>query len=577
MKLSAGQQQVIESNKDLLVLGSPGAGKTTVGLLKARHRVANGLEDHQRVLFLSFSNSAVYQIQNAADISLSLQDRKKLQVRTFHSLCFELLKCYGGLLGAKLPIGIFPPEDENINDNQDMRRVARETGMVTFNLLVVFAKELLGRSRSIAEVFRHKYPLVIVDEFQDTDDTEWDLINTMTQGGQLVCLADPHQRIYDFRPGVTEKRIEILRQTRNPHVIDLAGDNFRSPQSTVSQIASYVLDPSVRVTMNGNVLFNTYQYQNQCGVVLKRAVVDLEKKIAQDNGIPRPSVAIVAASNDTVQIISDWLSKKTPTANFVLRHDILVDDNALMHSWKTLARFMEFAGGDGINSKIAALMQTMADFYKYRNSKSANQQADKLLRWSSMLNTGQIPRATQTPKKITDCLNKIGSIPWSGNPTEDVDRTLQALSQCKDSYLSPITQYIRFKPPCRMGDKITGKVSEFYKDNRGYLGMLDPFRRWLVQDRIADRFKKPFGRILMTMHKCKGREYDGMVIFDGLYDPHRITLRGDRQPYWNSRRVLRVAISRARHKVAVVYPKNNPSPVLSFLLPQASSNLAVVN
>jgi DNA helicase-2/ATP-dependent DNA helicase PcrA len=58
--------------------------------------------------------------------------------------------------------------------------------------------------------------------------------------------------------------------------------------------------------------------------------------------------------------------------------------------------------------------------------------------------------------------------------------------------------------------------------------------------------------MVMSMHKSKGKEFDGVVIVEGVYaglffDPGR-----ERPPFERSRRLLRVAITRARINVAIV-------------------------
>lgn len=51
MKLSEKQEEVLEAEGHLLVIGGPGAGKTTISILKAA-KVAASLRLGQEVLFL---------------------------------------------------------------------------------------------------------------------------------------------------------------------------------------------------------------------------------------------------------------------------------------------------------------------------------------------------------------------------------------------------------------------------------------------------------------------------------------------------------------------------------------------
>ncbi|MDN4465303.1 ATP-binding domain-containing protein [Microbacterium aurantiacum] len=56
-----------------------------------------------------------------------------------------------------------------------------------------------------------------------------------------------------------------------------------------------------------------------------------------------------------------------------------------------------------------------------------------------------------------------------------------------------------------------------------------------------------------AMHKSKGKEFDGVVIVEGH---HRSVFFAEREeaPHLATRRLLRVAITRARHKVVIVRP-----------------------
>lgn len=70
------------------------------------------------------------------------------------------------------------------------------------------------------------------------------------------------------------------------------------------------------------------------------------------------------------------------------------------------------------------------------------------------------------------------------------------------------------------------------------------------------------GCTLMTMHKCKGKEFDAIIIYDGLRPPHRIVRHDDTPPYEKSRRLFRVGVSRARKYVYILTPASDPCPLI---------------
>src|SRR5260370_16840448 len=100
------RQGVIDAVGHVLVLGGPGAGKTTLALLKAKPLLAR-LKPGQKVLFLSFSRAAVQQILARCCEVLTRQERKLIDVRTYHAFCWNLLHTPAPPFRA-LPLTIIP-------------------------------------------------------------------------------------------------------------------------------------------------------------------------------------------------------------------------------------------------------------------------------------------------------------------------------------------------------------------------------------------------------------------------------------------------------------------------------------
>ena len=86
------------------------------------------------------------------------------------------------------------------------------------------------------------------------------------------------------------------------------------------------------------------------------------------------------------------------------------------------------------------------------------------------------------------------------------------------------------------------------------------FEPWLRD--VLRREPTPGGVTLSTVHRVKGREWDRVVVFGataGLV-PHRLA-----EDVEEERRVLHVAITRGRHRVAVLGDASRPSPFLAEL------------
>ena len=71
---------------------------------------------------------------------------------------------------------------------------------ITHNAVILFVLELFDRFPEVRKFYQSYYPLIVVDEFQDTNCIAWQLLESIIirDRTQLVFLGDPLQRIYGF-------------------------------------------------------------------------------------------------------------------------------------------------------------------------------------------------------------------------------------------------------------------------------------------------------------------------------------------------------------------------------------------
>jgi DNA helicase II / ATP-dependent DNA helicase PcrA len=63
-----------------------------------------------------------------------------------------------------------------------------------------------------------------------------------------------------------------------------------------------------------------------------------------------------------------------------------------------------------------------------------------------------------------------------------------------------------------------------------------------------------YGTVSLNMHKSKGKEFDAVIIVEGLHRDRLLDQAWEAKRVVRNRRVLRVAITRARHAVIFVRP-----------------------
>jgi DNA helicase-2/ATP-dependent DNA helicase PcrA len=90
-----------------------------------------------------------------------------------------------------------------------------------------------------------------------------------------------------------------------------------------------------------------------------------------------------------------------------------------------------------------------------------------------------------------------------------------------------------------------------------YVGARKALDDALAQDQLLSTGEELHGIHVMNMHKCKGKQFDGVVLYRQQYHSPFVW-RGEKNPYMKSRRLLHMAITRAKSHVLILdeaYPQ----------------------
>ena len=110
------------------------------------------------------------------------------------------------------------------------------------DLLTALARALRGAQGAVlAQTIAARYPLVMIDEFQDTDDLQFQLFDQVfgithpptPSASVLVLIGDPKQSIYRFRNADIDSYLKARRSVRGIHTLK---DNFRSTPLLVDAV-----------------------------------------------------------------------------------------------------------------------------------------------------------------------------------------------------------------------------------------------------------------------------------------------------------------------------------------------------
>lgn len=111
----------------------------------------------------------------------------------------------------------------------------RRRGILGYDDLLTRLADALDADDSPAQLRMHqRWPIVMVDEFQDTDPVQWKVIDrAFTDRSTLILIGDPKQAIYAFRGGDI---VTYLKAAETAGVKMTLGKNWRSDGALVDRL-----------------------------------------------------------------------------------------------------------------------------------------------------------------------------------------------------------------------------------------------------------------------------------------------------------------------------------------------------
>ena len=274
------QQAVTASDGPVLVLAGPGSGKTRV----LTHRVAWLVLERDvapwRIVAVTFTNKAAREMRERLEHLLDPSAAHSLTLGTFHATCARILRREAEAAGVPRDYAIFDADDQLrlvrqvVKDlNLDEKRysptmvhaaISRaknelipperyDTGSyygevvkriyeryqallatnnaLDFDDLLVVAVRTFAENPDVLARYQERYRHVLVDEFQDTNQAQYALVQQLTGlHHNLFCVADEDQSIYRWR-GADYRNIRRLRDDHPDLVTILLEQSYRSTQT----------------------------------------------------------------------------------------------------------------------------------------------------------------------------------------------------------------------------------------------------------------------------------------------------------------------------------------------------------
>ncbi|HWQ91810.1 MAG TPA: UvrD-helicase domain-containing protein [Clostridia bacterium] len=303
--LNPQQRQAVETiHGPVLILAGAGTGKTRVITFRIAHMIERGVAPGT-ILGVTFTNKAAREMQERV-LKLIPRNRKspaktaenkdqqpqRPTICTFHSLCVRILRQHIEKLGYKRNFVIYDESEQlgamkkvlaQVSTKAEKADAAEVLGLISrlknggsrgvffdpseramaqtlsrryetalracnavdFDDLILLTLRLFAEHPVALEACRAKYHYVMVDEYQDTNASQFKLIHALTDQHRNLCVVgDDDQSIYGWRGAEISNLLDMEKHYPEVKVIKLE-QNYRST-NTILNAANAVIKHNLK-------------------------------------------------------------------------------------------------------------------------------------------------------------------------------------------------------------------------------------------------------------------------------------------------------------------------------------------
>jgi len=620
-------------SQSALILAGAGSGKTRVLTTRIAWLITTGQVSPAGIMAVTFTNKAAKEMLTRLSTMLPINTRG-MWIGTFHGLCnrllrthhrdaalpqtFQILDSQDQLSMIKRMLKAMNVDDEKfpakdlmyfINNNKDQglrahdveaydhvqRRMVelyeaydnqcQREGVVDFAELLLRAYELLQRNHPLRQHYQMRFRHILVDEFQDTNDLQYNLLKLLAghnepAGGAIFAVGDDDQSIYAFRGANVGNMQAFERDFEVKNLIKLE-QNYRSHGHILDSANLLIANNAKRLGKN----LRTDAGQGEL-VRVYEASSDLEEaqwiieeaKSLMAEGMSRNEIAILYRSNAQSRVIEHALfAAGLPYTVYgglryfqraEVKHAIAylqLMDNP--HNDSAFMRVVNFPTR-GIGARSIEQLQMAADAHRvslyaavpYMTGKAGGSLGNfvKLIE-SARFETQQLP----LPEMVRVVLERSTLLTHYEKEKEGQER-IENLQQM----VNAATQFVQEEgfgthAPAHLGPQAVAASGDAIVNADGVeiidadaplAAVMSPLSAFLAHASLeAGDAQAQAGQEamqLMTVHSAKGLEFDAVFITgieEGLF-PHESSAR-EMDGVDEERRLMYVAITRARRRL----------------------------
>ncbi|MFH5803194.1 ATP-dependent helicase [Alienimonas sp. DA493] len=557
------QRVAYESTGNFIVLAGPGSGKTKVLTTKFARIAYEDVKAPRGAACVTYSNECARELKRRLN-PLGVQSSGRIFVGTVHAFCFQnIVRPFAKLAGLDIgsPIRVATDHETEVcfakgvakvissdenprtwsvrctkyrrvhldRDAEDWygadeqaaliieehERQLRRSGLIDYDDMMLLGLRLVERHRWVRRALRAKFPVVVVDEYQDLGVPLHRIVLNLCfrhdePNSRLFAVGDPDQSIYGF----TGAKPELLRRLAiRPDVESVTLKlNYRSRQSIIA--ASEIAIGEARGYRANNDAVGVVDFH------LCRKGLEHQARSIVDALIPEVLESGVASSLGEIAVLyrtkneGDVIAQQAAVAGTEF---VRIDGNGA-YPKTPLTRWLEDCAAwcdTNRQDESLSLRAIVSDYLSFNRTLTSERNrleaVHDLVACLRNLGVGDMPFRSWLSALSASCLRSHLS----------ADPTMQQETKTLDNLLAA----------CGSGGKLEDWTAARFGGQGGTPNHLN----------------------LMTLHSSKGLEFDIVFLFgmdQGIIPGYKETsVDSKREP----RRLFYVGLTRARHEVHVTF------------------------
>jgi DNA helicase-2/ATP-dependent DNA helicase PcrA len=591
----------------LLIIAGAGTGKTRTLVHRVAHLIDRGVRA-ERILLLTFTRRAAHEMLSRAERLVGTASAR-VHGGTFHATGHRLLRQFGPAAGlprdfsvldegdaedlmhlARGALGVAPKErrfpkketlryvySRHVNTDIPVERILEQEfprfaefaqdiiriyadytdrkarrNLVDYDDLLLFWLMMLEASPALADQIAGMYDHLLVDEYQDTNLLQARILRAMCRSHRnITVVGDDAQSIYSFRGANFRNILDFPKQFPGTTIVTLE-QNYRSTQPVLDVTNALISRARERFTKN---LWTTRQAGDRPWLVHARDeqqqtqfVVDRVLELNEEGMPLREMAVLVRAGYMSADLEIELTNRKIPFDKWgglkfleaahvkdVLAFLRVAENPRDEVSWYRLLLLMPGIGDVTARALIASMGERSWDPDAFSHFVPP-------------------PRAQEAHRALAALLRELRAPrPELAGVGEDI----ALVRRLYDRIL--VERYDRPEPRLADLDQLA-TIAAGYPGRAAFLAALALEPPQSTRDVVSTRgTPEEDGDVLVlsTAHSAKGKEWDAVFVIwaaDGWFPLSRAL--GDEEQLEEERRLMYVAMTRARKHLAVVYPLN---------------------